>query len=167
MARRYPQPFQGHREFRQRLPEQLPNGPFGDSEDLRDLPDLESVIRAQPERELLPFGDPRKLPPGNLARRLGIFSEYVEDGSYVKLREVAATYTLNPGWVTRHFSDGIDLTLSGRNLAVWTDYSGIDPEVNFFGQNPGRTGGSAADRGFDFASYPIPRTWSLSARFTY
>ena len=119
------------------------------------------------ERELLPFGDPRKLPPGYLARRLGIFSEYVEDGSYVKLREVAATYTLNPAWVTRHFADGIDLTLSGRNLAVWTDYSGVDPEVNFFGQNPGRTGGSAADRGFDFASYPIPRTWSLAARFTY
>ena len=119
------------------------------------------------ERELLPFGDPRKLPPGFLARRLGIFGEYVEDGSYVKLREISATYTVTGGWISRHFGDGIDLTLSGRNLAVWTDYSGIDPEVNFFGQNPGRTGGSAADRGFDFASYPIPRTWSVSARFTY
>ena len=119
------------------------------------------------EYELLPFGDPRKLPPGYLARRLGIFGEYVEDGSYIKLREIAGTYTLKGGWITRHFTDGIDLTLSGRNLAVWTDYSGVDPEVNFFGQNPGRTGGSAADRGFDFASYPIPRTWSLSARFTY
>ena len=119
------------------------------------------------ERELLPFGDPRKLPPGYLARRLGIFGEYVEDGSFVKLREVSATYVLNTPWVNRVFAQGVELTLSGRNLYVWTDYSGFDPEVNFFGQNPGRSGGSAADRGFDFATYPIPRTWSMSARFTY
>ena len=32
---------------------------------------------------------------------------------------------------------GMDVTVAGRNLFVWTDYSGYDPEVNFFGQIAG------------------------------
>jgi TonB-dependent starch-binding outer membrane protein SusC len=122
------------------------------------------------ERELLPYGDPRKLPPGFNARTQGIFEYWVEDGTFVKLRELAATYTLDGALVREYFRDGIDLTLSGRNLYVWTNYSGYDPEINLFGTNAGGLGSvqtTAADRGFDFGGYPIPRTWSLSARFTF
>ena len=120
------------------------------------------------ERELLPYGDPRTLPPGYLARRLSLFGEYVEDGTFVKLREVAATYTLPFAVVRRMFPHGAEVTLAGRNLLVWTDYSGYDPEVNFFGQNAGALGTStAADRGFDFASYPIPRSFTVSARIAF
>ena len=67
----------------------------------------------------------------------------------------------------RVFTEGVDLTLSGRNLYVWTDYSGYDPEINLFGTNAGGLQSvqtTAADRGFDFGGYPIPRVWSLSAR---
>jgi TonB-dependent starch-binding outer membrane protein SusC len=122
------------------------------------------------ERELLPYGDPRKLPPGFNARTQGVFEYWVEDGSFVKLRELSFGYTLSGGAVQRVFRDGLDLTLSGRNLAVWTKYSGYDPELNLFGTNAGGLGAgqtTAADRGFDFGGYPIPRTWSLSARFTF
>ena len=122
------------------------------------------------ERELLPYGDPRKLPPGFNARTQGIFEYWIEDGTYVKLREVSASYTLNAAAVRRYFRDGVELTLSGRNLVVWTDYSGYDPEINLFGTNAGGLGSvqtTAADRGFDFGGYPIPRTWSLTARFTF
>jgi TonB-dependent starch-binding outer membrane protein SusC len=122
------------------------------------------------ERELLPSGDPRKLPPGFNARTQGIFEYWIEDGTYVKLREVSASYTLELARLRRWFPEGIDLTLSGRNLWVWTDYSGYDPEINLFGTNAGGLGSvqtTAADRGFDFGGYPIPRTWSITARFTY
>jgi TonB-dependent SusC/RagA subfamily outer membrane receptor len=122
------------------------------------------------ERELLPFGDPRKLPPGFNARTQGIFQYWVEDGSFTKLRELSATYTLDPSAIRRYFRDGIDLTVSGRNLWVWTKYSGYDPEINLFGTNAGGLGSvqtSAADRGFDFGGYPIPRVWSVSARISY
>ncbi len=122
------------------------------------------------ERELLPYGDPRKLPPGFNARTQGIFEYWIEDGSFVKLREFSASYTLDLPVVKKVFRDGIDLTLSGRNLWVWTDYSGYDPEINLFGTNAGGLGSvqtTAADRGFDFGGYPIPRVWSISARFTY
>jgi hypothetical protein len=122
------------------------------------------------ERELLPYGDPRKLPPGYNARTQGIFEYWIEDGSFVKLRELSASYTLNSLGVRSFFRDGVDLTLSGRNLAVWTDYSGYDPEINLFGTNAGGIQSvqtTAADRGFDFGGYPIPRVWSLSARVSF
>jgi TonB-dependent starch-binding outer membrane protein SusC len=134
----------------------------------RRIRDLGAALNSpENEAEFLPYGDPSKLPPGYFARRLGIFSEYVEDGSFVKLREVSATYTFTQPFVRRYFSDGIELTLAGRNLHTWTDYTGYDPEGNLFGQNaPGLTT-TAADRGFDFAMVPIPRTWSASVRLTY
>jgi len=122
------------------------------------------------ERELLPYGDPRKIAPGFNARAQGIFEYWVEDGSFVKLREVSASYTLTAPAIRRVFRDGIDLTVSGRNLWVWTKYSGYDPEINLFGTNAGGIGSvqtTAADRGFDFGGYPIPRVWSFSARVTY
>ncbi|MBL0171844.1 MAG: SusC/RagA family TonB-linked outer membrane protein [Gemmatimonadaceae bacterium] len=122
------------------------------------------------ERELLPYGDPRKLPPTFNSRTQGIFEYWIEDGSFVKLRELSASYSLNTPAVRRVFRDGIDLTVSGRNLAVWTKYSGYDPEINLFGTNAGGLGSAqttSADRGFDFGGYPIPRVWSVSARFTY
>ena len=132
---------------------------------IRDLAGASNSPEA--ERELLPFGDPRRLPAGYLARRLGIFSEYVEDGSFVKLREISASYNFDSPWITRFLSQGVELTVSGRNLYTWTDYESYDPEVNAFGQNTERVGSTAADQGFDFATIPIPRTWSIGARFTY
>jgi TonB-dependent SusC/RagA subfamily outer membrane receptor len=122
------------------------------------------------ERELLPYGDPRKLPPTWNSRTQGIFEYWIEDGTFVKLRELSASYTLSGLGMRRFFPEGVDLTLSGRNLYVWTDYSGYDPEINLFGTNAGGLQSvqtTAADRGFDFGGYPIPRIWSLSARVSF
>ncbi len=122
------------------------------------------------EFELLPYGDPRKLPPTFNSRTQGIFEYWVEDGSFVKLRELSASYLFNAAPFRRVFRDGIDVTLSGRNLFVWTDYSGYDPEINLFGTNAGGRESvqtTAADRGFDFGGYPIPRVWSVSARVSF
>ena len=101
-----------------------------------------------------------KLPKGYLAARLPIFEEYVEDGSYTKLRELSATYHFGPGVASHIGASGMDLSLIGRNLYTWTKYRGYDPEVNLFGQN-------TVERGNDFAAYPIPRTFGLSVRLTY
>jgi len=122
------------------------------------------------EAELLPYGDPRKTSPNFNARTQGIFEHWVEDGSFVKLREISASYSVDWAPLRRVFKEGVELTVSGRNLAVWTSYSGYDPEINLFGTNAGGLGAgqtTAADRGFDFGGYPIPRTLSFSARFTY
>jgi TonB-linked SusC/RagA family outer membrane protein len=59
---------------------------------------------------------------------------YVEDASFFRLREVALTFDLPQSWVSRALRGGASrasVTLSGRNLHVWTDYTGIDPESNY------------------------------------
>jgi len=80
----------------------------------------------------------------------------VDNGSFVKLREVALTYNFGN---TKYFKDLI-FSLSGRNLISWDDYKGYDPEVNAAGQ-------STLLRGIDFGSVPIPASYrfGVSAKF--
>jgi TonB-linked SusC/RagA family outer membrane protein len=58
---------------------------------------------------------------------------YVEDASFVKLREVAVTLGLPRSMAERFRTQALSLTLSGRNLGTWTNYTGLDPEINFGG----------------------------------
>ncbi|HEU4643263.1 MAG TPA: SusC/RagA family TonB-linked outer membrane protein, partial [Gemmatimonadaceae bacterium] len=64
----------------------------------------------------------------------GPSSEFVEDGTYTKLRELSVAYTLDGPWVARSLGlSSVDLRLAGRNLHTWTKYRGIDPEANLGG----------------------------------
>lgn len=58
---------------------------------------------------------------------------FVEDASYVKLRELAVSYTFPESQLSRiglaRYTDGVKLALIGRNLYTWTGYSGFDPDV--------------------------------------
>ena len=81
---------------------------------------------------------------------------FFEPGWFIKLRELSLTFNA-PDRIARALgASRASLTLSGRNLWTTDDYSGIDPEVNGFGQ--GREGGSnfAAT---DFFSQPQVRHW--------
>ena len=90
-------------------------------------------------------------PKGYGGAQAGIFEEFVEDGSFVKLRELSLSYNLPEPFES---VDNIKISLIGRNLFSWDDYSGWDPEINTAGQSNGV-------RGFDFAGVPIPRTYQL------
>ena len=95
----------------------------------------------------------------NNERRL-LIEEYIEDGSFVKLREIALGYRFDAPWVSRLGAGDIGLRVAARNLHTWSDYSGIDPEVNLFSAN-------TVARGVDFATTPIPRTLSVSLDFNF
>jgi TonB-dependent starch-binding outer membrane protein SusC len=61
---------------------------------------------------------------------------FVEDADFWRLREVAVTL-IAPQQLVRRLGfrqEGVSLTLAGRNLGTWTNYSGFDPEVNSAGQ---------------------------------
>src|SRR5690606_17585065 len=60
---------------------------------------------------------------------------YLEDGDFVKLRELAVSFEAPPSLVSRYGlgMSGMRVTLSGRNLKTWTDYRGFDPELNQYG----------------------------------
>jgi hypothetical protein len=90
------------------------------------------------------------LPRGYVAGVYAVEEWRIDDGSFVKLREVSLGY--NVGKV-KFFKD-LTINLSGRNLISWDEYKGYDPEVNSGGQ-------STILRGIYFGSVPIPRTFSL------
>jgi TonB-linked SusC/RagA family outer membrane protein len=76
------------------------------------------------------------------ASALGTVDQFYQDGSFTKLREVSATYTLPDRWL-RGFSRA-SITLAGRDLYTWTNYAGLDPEVNV---NNVATSASTGDQG--------------------
>ncbi|HEY0811524.1 MAG TPA: TonB-dependent receptor, partial [Longimicrobiales bacterium] len=83
---------------------------------------------------------------------------YIEDGSYVKLREVALAYRVPQSFVNSLFRGGVnDLTfrVAGRNLLTISDYTGLDPEVSNFGNQ-------AIARNIDVAPFPPSRSFWIS-----
>lgn len=60
----------------------------------------------------------------------GLNEAFFQDASFVKLREVSASYTFPERWFTRVGVSRAVLTLAARELHTWTDYRGVDPEVN-------------------------------------
>lgn len=56
-------------------------------------------------------------------------SWFIEDGSFIRLRDVSLTYTLDPSWLGHtRFVRSLALTVGGRNLLTFTKYHGLDPE---------------------------------------
>ena len=60
---------------------------------------------------------------------------YLEDGDFVKWRELSLTFIAPQNLAGRVGASNLSVTLAGRNLATWTDYRGFDPEVNQFGMS--------------------------------
>lgn len=98
---------------------------------------------------------------------------WVEDGSYLKVRELSVSYEL-PSSLIQSIPlagttfDAARLSLIGRNLLTFTPYRGFDPEVGF-GSATGATGetGSAANTRFAAFQYPNYRTVSASVEITF
>lgn len=59
---------------------------------------------------------------------------YIEDGSFLKLREVSLSYRLPTSLLGRLSMQDATLTVSARNLATWTKFTGLDPET-VYGEN--------------------------------
>jgi hypothetical protein len=98
-----------------------------------------------------------RLPKGYNAATFSAFDRFVEDGSFVKLRELSLSYNTRPEALG---ISNLRLSLVGRNLLSFDNYSGWDPETNAAGQ-------SNTTRGFDFNEVPIPRTYSFQLTATF
>jgi hypothetical protein len=69
-----------------------------------------------------------------------IGAPFYEDGSFTKLREVSFTYEFSGARIGRLGVSSVSLRISGRNLIVWSGYTGSDPEVNAVGSETGAHG---------------------------
>lgn len=94
-------------------------------------------------------------------------SFFVEDASFVKLRELSVAYRLGADVLGRlgplSRFEGMTFSVVGRNLATWTDYRGYDPEAGFGGS----TTGSAALARVEGYQYPPFRTWNLAVELNF
>ncbi len=69
-----------------------------------------------------------------IAALMGTQAGYIEDATFTKLREISATLTLPANVASRVRAGSASFTVAGRNLHTWTNYSGLDPEVNALAQ---------------------------------
>jgi len=77
-------------------------------------------------------GDITDVPQLRLAggNGIGASSRYVEDGSYVRLKTITFSYSVNGSWLRKARIQSARLFVTGVNLLTFTDYTGWDPEVN-------------------------------------
>ncbi len=84
--------------------------------------------------------------------------DFVEDGSYIKLRELALTYSFSKKCLKGTPIAGLDISFIGRNLWLSTKYTGIDPETSLTG--------SGNSQGMDYFNMPNTKSYGFSLKLT-
>lgn len=89
------------------------------------------------------------------AALVGDWSPYIEDGSFVKVREVSLAYDVPSQLLSRAGRvNSARITLAARNPYMWTRYTGLDPEVSNFGNR-------SVGRNIDVTPFPPSRSFWL------
>ena len=89
---------------------------------------------------------------------------WVEDASFVKLREVSLFYTLGKDKlknIANGFFDSLRIGVTGNNLLTFTNYSGWDPEVQLY------DGDTFQYYAVDFGVYPVATTYTMSVTLKF
>jgi len=88
---------------------------------------------------------------------------YIEDASYLKVREVSLSYELPEVWLHGVLGQSVEsgsITVSGRNLFTFTGYTGLDPEVSNFGNQ-------SIARNIDVAPFPPSRSMWFAVNLVF
>ena len=132
----------------------MTNGQYGVNYALKNYP-----TTAGPGKDVVPFQTPSDWQNWFLSDGGGfgtVGAQFVEDGSFAKLREISLTYTLdNPFFKKLTGFSSADIRIAGRNLKTWTKYTGFDPEVNL-------GGAEFLTQGLDYFINPPTRSFVLS-----
>jgi len=85
---------------------------------------------------------------------------WVEDGSFLKLKNVSVGYTLPTTMLSKYSISRLRIYVSAQNLFVITKYTGLDPEI-------GMIGGSATQNGIDAGTYPSSKFFTFGLNVTF
>ncbi|MDL2222092.1 TonB-dependent receptor, partial [Parabacteroides sp. OttesenSCG-928-N08] len=83
---------------------------------------------------------------------------YLENGSYIRLKNLQLGYSLPQRWSSRLGVNRCRLYISGQNLLTITKYKGYDPEISY---------GSVFGQGNDTGGYPPVRTYNIGLQVTF
>ena len=83
----------------------------------------------------------------------------LEDGSYLRLKNITVAYDLPQKWIRRLSLSKAQIYVSLQNLWTLTGYSGMDPEVS--------TVHSTLTPGFDYSAYPRNKTYTFGVKIGF
>lgn len=89
--------------------------------------------------------------------------EFVEDGSWARLRYATLAFSIPRTALQPIGIENLQFSVTGRNLLLFTNYSGVDPEVSGSGAGVGGSGSF----GFDNLGVPATRGIDLGLKFTF
>lgn len=89
-----------------------------------------------------------------------VFSDrFIEDGSFVRIKNVTLGYTLPSSVIKSLKITGLRLYATATNPITWTNYSGYDPEVT--------TSNNTAQQGYDSGIYPVATSYSFGVNIKF
>ncbi len=91
-------------------------------------------------------------------RSLLFSRRFIEDGSFVRIKNINLGYTLPSKWING--VSNLRIAVGASNLFTFTNYSGYDPEINSYGDNP-------ALFGVDLGGYPNSKTYNVSIKCNF
>lgn len=103
--------------------------------------------------------NPSNIPSGRDGTEL-LSSQFIEDGSFTSLKNVALGYNFEDGVLQKIGISKMRLYVSASNLLILTKYRGFDPEST-------ASGSSDVDLGIDYNAFPINRTLTLGLNLTF
>jgi hypothetical protein len=95
-----------------------------------------------------------------LRRSVGVTSEIVEDGSFLRLKVVSLAYNMPSAVMDRLKMRSLRIYATAQNLLTFTNYTGYDPEVNSFGT-------SNLSLGTDYGAYPTARSFIVGVNIGF
>jgi hypothetical protein len=90
----------------------------------------------------------------------------IEDGSYIRLNNLTIGYTLPLNKTFKALISNVRFYVTGTNLALWTKYSGYDPDVNT-SRSDDSGGVVGLTPGLDYSAYPRSRTFTFGLNATF
>jgi TonB-linked SusC/RagA family outer membrane protein len=87
-----------------------------------------------------------------------ISTRFVEDGSYLRLKNIQLAYTIPMQKTSLKWVKSLQVYTSGQNILTITNYSGFDPEINTYG------GSNSIMQGIDHYSYPTAKAVTFGIR---
>ncbi len=87
-----------------------------------------------------------------------VSDRWIYDGSYVRLKNIALGYTLPSSLSNKLTIQKLRVYVSAQNILTFTNYPGIDPEVNY---NSGSGSNANRNLGLDYGSYPNAKSYTV------
>lgn len=111
-------------------------------------------------------GDVAKLPRLNSgdATSQQISTYFIEDGSYLRLKNIQLTYSIPTGWSKKVGLSSAQIYVQGQNMFTITKYTGLDPDINLR-----RSGNDNQDihMGIDEGAYPVAKSYLVGLRLGF